>query len=227
MKQALRTIGFMVLIATVFGAGVTGIRLATDDILLRNRDLAFQRSVVNVFGLAEGVQDPDYAKIYEQRITREIKTDPETGREIPCYTVYEGADKKTPVAVGFEFVGRGFWGPISGVLALTNDRKETIGLTILEQGETPGLGGRVAEPEFTDQFAKGVLVAPEDSGRYIRVSATAPSPDSPSAKRHVETITGATQTSMAMDRMLNDSLAAYHRAVASAETKGEQANGNR
>jgi Na+-transporting NADH:ubiquinone oxidoreductase subunit C len=222
MKQALRTIGFMILMASVFGAGVTGIHLVTQKTLARNRDLAFQRSLVNVFGLADKTGNPDYAKIYHDRITREERRDPETDRVIPCYTVYASSAKKTPIAYGFEFTGRGFWAPITGVLALAEDKQTTIGLTILEQQETPGLGGRVAEPEFTDQFRKGVEVSPAPSGRSVRFSSTKPAPDAPGAKRHVDTITGATQTSMAMDRILNASLAAYHRAIAAPATKGGQ-----
>jgi Na+-transporting NADH:ubiquinone oxidoreductase subunit C len=213
----------MILIASVFGAGVTGIHLVTRKTLARNKDLAFQRALVNVFGLADKVEKPDYAKIYHDRITREERRDPETGRAIPCYTVYASSAKKTPIAYGFEFTGRGFWAPITGVLALAKDKETTIGLTILEQQETPGLGGRVAEPEFTTQFRKGVEVdPPKNSDRFVRFASSAPSADAPGAKRYVDMITGATQTSLAMERILNDSLAAYYRALAAAAPEGGQ-----
>lgn len=204
MKQALKTIGFMVLVALVFGAGVTGIRLATRETLERNRDLAFQRSLVTVFSLADGVAEPDYAMLYRERIAAEKMTDPETGREIDAYTAYADAARQTPVALGFRFTGLGFWGPISGVVALDLDRRTTRGLVILEQQETPGLGGRVAEEEFTGQFRRGLTLA-ADAERALRV----------------DTITGATQTSMAMDRMLNEALAAYGRAWQAANQGGQ------
>jgi Na+-transporting NADH:ubiquinone oxidoreductase subunit C len=203
MKQAFKTIGFMVLVALVFGAGVTGIRLATRETLRRNRDLAFQRALVNLFALAEGTDSPDYAKLYQERIVAETLTDPETGREIPVYTAYADTGRQTPVAIGFGFTGLGFWAPISGVVALDLDRRTTRGLVILEQQETPGLGGRVAEKEFTGQFQKGLAIA-TDTDRALRV----------------DTITGATQTSMAMDRMLNEALVAYGRAWQAANQGG-------
>ncbi|MDX9981560.1 MAG: FMN-binding protein [Lentisphaeria bacterium] len=204
MKQALKTIGFMVLIAFVFGAGVTGIRLATRETLERNRDLAFQRALVTVFSLAEGETNPDYAKLYRERIVAGTMTDPQTGRDIPVYTAYADATRQTPAAVGFAFTGLGFWGPISGVVALDLDRRTTRGLVILEQQETPGLGGRVAEEEFTGQFRRGLTIA-ADAERSLRV----------------DTITGATQTSMAMDRMLNEALLAYGRAWQAANQGGQ------
>lgn len=234
MKQGLRTVGFMVLIATVFGAGVTGIRLATRDTLVRNRNLAYQRAVVNVFRLAEGVAEPDYAAIFAERVVEETLRDPDTGREMICYRAYGkgAASDRSLVAVGFQFVGAGFWGPISGILALTPDRGTTFGLAILEQQETPGLGGRVAESEFLDQFYertwsdgethRGVLVTPPSEGRKaISVATSAPDDES----RHVDAITGATQTSMSMDRILNDALAAYRRAYAAAAPEGGTTDG--
>jgi len=220
MKHALKTIGFMVLIATVFGSGVTGIHLVTQKTLARNRDLAFQRAVVNVFGIAQGVTNPDCAKLYHERITQEALVDPETEQSITCYTAYADAAKQQAVALGFEFTGRGFWAPISGIMALSLDRTKTLGLTILEQQETPGLGGRVAESEFTGQFRQGVMVSPDPTGRPLRISSTPPAADSPDAGRHVDTITGATQTSMAMDRMLNEALVAYDRAYQAAKQGG-------
>ena len=225
MKQALRTIGFMVLMATVFGAGVTGIRLATRETLERNRDLAYQRAVVNVFRLAEGIADPDYAALFAAQVEVETLSDPETGRPFRCYRAYGRGDAvgRELVAVGFQFTGAGFWGPISGILALTPDGQRTYGLVILEQQETPGLGGRVAEPEFVGQFRHGVLVTPPSAGKALSIASTRPADES----RHVDTITGATQTSMSMERMLNDALAAYRRACTAAEQEGGKADGTR
>ena len=225
MKQGLRTVGFMVLMATVFGAGVTGIRLATRETLKRNKSLAYQRAVVNVFQLADGVTDPDFAKLFASRIDEHAVTDPDTGQKITCYRAYADAAKEHPIAVGFQFVGRGFWGPISGILALSPDRQKTLGLVILEQQETPGLGGRVAEAEFCDQFLKGVLVSPVPKGKCIRIASTRPAENASGAARHVDTITGATQTSMAMDRILNRALEAYARACQQAEKGEEKPNG--
>lgn len=204
MKQALRTIGFMVLLSSVFGAGVTGIRLATRETLERNRNLAFQRALVNAFGLAEEVDSPDYAQLFRDRIAEETLTDPETGREIRAFTAFADADRQAPVAVGFRFAGLGVWAPITGILALDLDRSATRGLAILEQQETPGLGGRVAEEEFTGQFRRGIPVS-TDREKAL----------------HMDAITGATQTYLAVDRMLNESVLAYERAWQAANQGGQ------
>jgi Na+-transporting NADH:ubiquinone oxidoreductase subunit NqrC len=73
------------------------------------------------------------------------------------------------------------------------------------------LGGRIEEPIFTDQFRQGVNVAPNDRGAFIRLG----SPGAPDADgRQVDAITGATQTCLAIERVLNHQLAIFHRAMA-------------
>lgn len=51
----------------------------------------------------------------------------------------------------------GLWGTISLLVAVDNDFKEIIGLRITEQNETPGLGGRIVEDWFQEQFAGKVF----------------------------------------------------------------------
>ena len=57
----------------------------------------------------------------------------------------------------FEFEGRGLWGPIKGLVALGPDLKTLESITIIAQEETPGLGGRISETKFLDQFRKKKL----------------------------------------------------------------------
>ena len=73
---------------------------------------------------------------------------------------------------------------------------------MLEQKETPGLGARIEEPWFTDQF-KGLALAWNDpQGQRVLVGAN----PAPNAANEVDAITGATQTSMALMRFFNEEL---------------------
>jgi Na+-transporting NADH:ubiquinone oxidoreductase subunit C len=106
-------------------------------------------------------------------------------------------------SVGFVAGGMGFWDRIEAVVVLTPDLSQVLNIQFLDQKETPGLGARIEEPWFTDQF-QGLAVAwdgPED--RRVMIG-TSPSANSPN---EVDAITGATQTSMALMRFLNDELA--------------------
>ena len=65
------------------------------------------------------------------------------------YTIYSDGNK---VGYAFLAVGKGYGGDISILVGLT-DESTVKGIKIVSQQETPGLGTRITEPFFTDQFA--------------------------------------------------------------------------
>lgn len=207
-------VAFMVGIALVFGSAVTGIYLGAADVLERNAEFLRQRALITVFDYG----DPDRldkaaaaAMVRERVAADEVRTDPQTGRQFSLLKAYEDAEQTRLRAYGMPFRGMGFWGPVQGILAVSPDLSRTLGLVILEQTETPGLGGRIEEPIFTEQFRAGIAIAANPSGPVLRIAPTgSPNTDG----RHVDAISGATQTCMAMERLLNDHLESLHRAMA-------------
>ncbi len=207
-------VAFMVGVALVFGSAVTGIYLGAADLLERNSEFLRQRALIAVFdyGDPERLDKAAVAALVRERVVAgEVRTDPQTGRQFSLLKAYEDAGRTTLRAYGVPFRGMGFWGPVQGILAVSPDLTRTLGLVILEQAETPGLGGRIEEPIFTEQFRAGIAIAPNPSGPVLRIAA----PGSPNADgRHVDAISGATQTCLAMERLLNDHLESLHRAMA-------------
>jgi electron transport complex protein RnfG len=69
--------------------------------------------------------------------------------EIFYYEAYNGEG----ALIGFGFIktGRGMWGDITVAGGINLDY-EVTGVIILENSETPGLGARVAEKKFLNQF---------------------------------------------------------------------------
>jgi electron transport complex protein RnfG len=65
------------------------------------------------------------------------------------YTVYSDASK---LGYAFLAIGKGYGGDINILVGLT-DETTVKGIKIVSQEETPGLGTRITEPFFTDQFA--------------------------------------------------------------------------
>lgn len=65
------------------------------------------------------------------------------------YEVY--GREGSPLGYGFIFAFRGMWSEIKIAGALDMDYK-FLGIKVLEQGETPGLGARIEEKEFQQQF---------------------------------------------------------------------------
>lgn len=218
------TILFMMTLSVLFGAGIAGLSIISQPVIEKNNRLVTQRAYVEVFGLGDvkTLSNNQVADLVDSRVKVEEQpiVDPETGTSFIVLKAYD--ERKNLSAIAFNFRGLGFWAPIKGWLALTPDRSRTVGLVITEQKETPGLGGRVEEPIFTNPFTKNILVKPPSDldGKYIIISSTEPSADK--AERHVEAITGATQTCMAMDTILNDALRAFNRAWKAEESQPAQ-----
>lgn len=97
----------------------------------------------------------------------------------------------------------GLWGPVRGVITLESDFQTIVNVTVLEEQETPGLGGKVKNREFLDQFV-GLVLLPE-LDRPVEVNKDA----AENKSNEVDEISGATGTSNAFERLLNDSYQIY------------------
>jgi len=72
------------------------------------------------------------------------------GEKVLYYEVYTQEGKM--LGYGFIMGFRGMWNEIKLAGALDPDYK-LLGIKVLEQGETPGLGARIEEEEFEQQFS--------------------------------------------------------------------------
>ena len=70
------------------------------------------------------------------------------------YTVLAGGE---PIGHAFMAQGRGYGGTIDILIGLKPDNKSLQGIKIITQQETPGLGAKIINASFLDQF-KGVGV---------------------------------------------------------------------
>ncbi len=102
--------------------------------------------------------------------------------------------KKNPGAMVFKSEGPGLWSQIDLLLAVNPNRQSLYGLRVVSQAETPGLGGRITEEEFQRSFAD-VDIRPA-----IRVAKFA------MAGNEVDGISGATTTSTAIERIINQGI---------------------
>ena len=76
-------------------------------------------------------------------------------------TFYIGIDGQgNKKGVAFKTTGSGFGGPIDVMVGYDPKEGKLTGIEILSMSETPGLGARIQEPQFTEQF-KGKSVEDE------------------------------------------------------------------
>ncbi|MBN2281044.1 MAG: FMN-binding protein [Candidatus Marinimicrobia bacterium] len=187
---------FIVLISFVFGLAISSVHYLTLPMLEKNEALHKNRIISQAFMLDV---EKDTPEAYEDAIRQFIKIDSiEIKREKVEFFRHREKDY-----IGFIFKGLGFWEPISGIIVMDRDLEKIINLKILEQKETPGLGARIEEPWFTEQFQQ--LAIKWNDNQKIIIGATS----NPDKSNVVETITGASQTSDALMNMLNENLAEF------------------
>ena len=99
------------------------------------------------------------------------------------------------------FTGNALWGPATGILALKEDLTRIHGIDFISHNETPGLGGRIEEEWFKEQFKNLKL----DNGN-IKVVITPREGDTNKDNSLVDSITGATNTSLSIETIINQSV---------------------
>jgi len=100
------------------------------------------------------------------------------------------------------FSGSGLWGTITGVLAVNEEIDRIQGLDIISHNETPGLGGRIEEQWFIDQFRNESIA----SGSITVKKGTGEGGDQNSENQQVDGITGASLTSKSMETIVNNTI---------------------
>jgi Na+-transporting NADH:ubiquinone oxidoreductase subunit C len=184
VKAKLLMIIFVLVLGSVLTASLIAVDHYTTPVIARNEEARVKSAILRALGIRyeEGAME----EAFEAKVARLQSGD---------RTYYRGDDG----SIAFSFEGAGLWGPISGIIAVSGDLATLKGITIIRQEETPGLGGRITEDRFLDQF--------REKGFLPRLRAVAPGKDLGDAD--VDAITGATMTSNAFVDIINTALQEY------------------
>ena len=102
--------------------------------------------------------------------------------------------------------GKGLWGGIGGYLALDEDKNTIYGVNFNHESETPGLGAKIVELPFREQFeGKHIRNA---AGEVVSVAVLKAGKHA-DGQEQVDAISGATITSSGVSTMLEVNLAEY------------------
>lgn len=102
--------------------------------------------------------------------------------------------------------GRGLWGGLWGYIALNADKKTVYGTYFYHESETAGLGARIGERWFQEQFnGKPVFAGDNQSEVALSVVKAGAS----KSELEINGVTGATLTSNGVSNMVKDGLGAY------------------
>ena len=102
--------------------------------------------------------------------------------------------------------GKGLWGGIGGYLALDEDKNTIYGVNFNHESETPGLGAKVVEMPFREQFEGKHIRNAE--GQVVAV-AVLKKGNMAEGQEQVDAISGATITSSGVSTMLQTNLEEY------------------
>lgn len=200
MKEKIKMIVFVLVLGSVLTAALVSVDAFTDPYIKANMRKKLQKSILGAAGIDYGEEDPNTvftAKIKAIAYPDEMQDKNATEDEKKKFYVTAGGE------VIFEYRGSGLWDEIYGAIAFKPDLETIKGITIIFQGETPGLGGRIGDAEFLDQF--------KDKKAFPRIVIAAQG--TASGENEVDGMTGATLSCNAFEAILNSELQKYIPAI--------------
>jgi Na+-transporting NADH:ubiquinone oxidoreductase subunit C len=189
-------VAYMFIVTACFSTVLMGFSRVTRDRVRANEQIMFERAVLEAF---PEINVPPSAQIHALFNELFEQSDDAAG----AYA-YRKAGQIAGYAVPGE--GKGFWAPIRGIVGVSKDLTTILGISFYDQNETPGLGARITEPDFRAQF-EGLTVGKIEKPIGIRPPSVSP------ADNEVHAISGATQTCVRLEGLINEDLSAWLEAI--------------
>ncbi|HCO49453.1 MAG TPA: FMN-binding protein [Spirochaetaceae bacterium] len=204
MKLKKESIGYVVVFTFIACAAFVVILAVANQATIgqveANRSYASHYTVLKAFGLADPTTSP--AEV-ESKYASLVKELPEPSPGVSAYSAtIDGAP-----FIGVKITNAGLWGPITAILAADPRAERVRGFEVLDQQETPGLGGRIGEPWFSAQFvgekvgADGKIAVTQGSGKG----------DPDKENSNIDAVTGASRTSDFVRGLVANALATIKR----------------
>ncbi len=189
MKQYIRMLLFVIILGGVTSGLLVGMDMITKDRIALNKEAQIKSAILDAYDISYNLSTVH--DIFEDNVT---------------VIQYEGEDTfyvdNTTGQISYIFSGGGVWGTIRGVITFESDFRTIVNLSILEQSETPGLGGVVAERWYLNNYI-GVVF--ETSSPYIIIRHA----QEENLVNEVDAITGGTRTSEKFMEILNTTYEAF------------------
>lgn len=191
MKESFKLGGILLTITLIAGLLLGFVNNLTKDAIIENSKIS-KEDLNIILPVAEGIRD----------------TDIEINEEGNVKEVYEAIKGNDIVGYVFKVSGKGFHGPVDFVVAISSDDKIS-GIRVLAHSETPGLGAKIEEDKFTSRFSA------KPATYYLEAIKATPNKD-----YQVEAISGATVSSKAAVKAVNDVIAFYNEFIKGNKLEG-------
>ncbi len=178
---------FMAVLTIVFTFILAFLNYKTADVIAFNQETDLRKTILYVFDIKPKSEDPkDIEEAFLSNV-EEIKDE----NDETIYVVKENGEIK---AYAFKVGGTALWGTVEGYAAVSADYTTLLGIDFVSHSETPGLGGRISEDWYKEQF-RGIDLT-DASGEKLLIYNPAPG-------GNIDAIAGATQTSNSVSEFLN------------------------
>ena len=183
---------YMFVVTAAFSTVVIGLTRLTSERVEANERLAFEKAVLSV------LPDVDEGQMSRLELHRQFEDSIEEP-DASSGGAYKGTKNGQIVAFAIPISGQGFWAPIKGVIGIKPDKTTVTGIAFYEQKETPGLGAEITQRPFKSQF-RGKEISTQ--GKPL----TMKRPGETLSRSEFHAVTGATQTSVRVERIINSAL---------------------
>ena len=185
-KSFIYPIIFMSVITAIFTFVLAYLNFSTAERIEFLQGNELRRKILYVFDISTSSDDPEeIEEVFNKLVQEDNSYDP------PVYYTVENGEI-TAYAIPAD--GPGLWGSIDAYIGISADFEEVLGLEFITHSETPGLGGRISEDEFLNQF-RSLNIASPTNEQYIIFN--------PAPGGNVDAIAGATLTSQSVRDLLN------------------------
>ena len=195
MKEKIMMVVVLVTVSIVSALMLAGINDFSYDLIKMNKERKLKIAVLSTLDIPLGNMEPE--KVFSSKIKK---------LDSPVGPIYLSEDIRHKGAA-FSVKGSGFWGPIIvmvGVVIAEGPENMTIkGIEILQQEETPGLGARIEEDWFRNQF-RGKRM---DTPIRMMIKGAKPGPNDVSA------VAGATLSRKFVEDIINEKSKPFIEAV--------------
>lgn len=183
---------FMIILSALLTFVLAFLNQTTADIIQEQEDLAVQKSILYALDIRY-TSDEEVKQIIKDSLKQKGSSD---------YSYHEYYENGNITKYAFPITGKALWGTVDGYGAVDAQIQTLLGVDFVKHSETPGLGGRISEDWYKEQF------------RHIDVSAQKPYVAyKPASEGNIDAITGATLTSNSVRDMVNESIEQFKQKI--------------
>lgn len=165
-------------------------------IIKQNEEMDEVKNVLYAFDIdfSQLKMADDIKELFEKNVTKSEVSG------MKYFTYGDGENKK----YCFPIIAKGLWGLIFGFISIESDLRTVYRVAFNKHQETPGLGARIDEAEYRNQFSGASLYSLKEEFGMISQR-----PGSAKLKNSVDSISGATLTTDAVVKGINESVIKY------------------